>query len=174
MSEPSGDLWLAQATSDWRSALRIFDSSDHLTYCQTIAKYQQTVEKSVKAVFASVKDKGINLGPLGYDHDVAKKIAALKRLPQPTGKTGIQFIVNRVFTNADEINVLCALAPKKPAPGQLHARNTEYPFEIAAGLWEAPATKDVFSLTEVNQFRRTAEQTFTRASKAIDAIKRAP
>src|SRR5438874_6070000 len=35
------------------------------------------------------------------------------------------------------------------SPGGLHARNTEYPFELIAGNWTAPALNTVFSEPEV-------------------------
>ena len=72
VSEPSAKLWLIQVDSDLLAAHRVWDRSDERTFCQAAAKYQQATEKSVKAVFAAMKETGIVLPSLGYEHDLTR------------------------------------------------------------------------------------------------------
>jgi len=53
--------WIVQVESDFAVAEILFQKTDATTYCQAIAKYQQTVEKSVKAMVAAVNDLGSDL-----------------------------------------------------------------------------------------------------------------
>ena len=176
MSEPGAALWISQADSDWACVVKLFDPKDHRTFCQTIAKSQQTVEKSVKAIFASIKDRGINLGPMGYDHNLTTKFNALKRLPSPRNNREIQALVNNLLDDyrISEINFLCGFAPKAPAPGNIHARNTEYPYEVSPGTWTSPALMSSFSEQEVIRARQIAEYTFNGARQIVSTIPRLP
>jgi HEPN domain-containing protein len=48
--------WLRQAQSDRESAERVLDLGDEPTFCHGIAKFQQAVEKSIKALVAALRD----------------------------------------------------------------------------------------------------------------------
>ena len=51
------------------------------------------------------------------------------------------------------VSRLESLAPRAPAPGELHPRNTEYPFNDAPGGSTYPAAPDLFLVEEVNSFQ---------------------
>jgi HEPN domain-containing protein len=81
VAEASSDLWIRQAESDLLCAGRVLDPNDATTFCHSIAKCQQSVEKSIKALVAALRDAGIiNRGPT-YSHDLEREINILKRLP---------------------------------------------------------------------------------------------
>jgi hypothetical protein len=167
---------VSQAESDRQGAGRLYDPDDHRTYCQTIAKYQQMVEKSIKAIAAAVRDVGIVTFPLShyYKHDVDTLISALRHLPQPKDNREIQGRINRLLGeyHRAEIKALSELAPKKPGPRALHARNNEYPYETARGVWTAPALPDAFQLQEVERFRELAERIYEGTRQIVSALRR--
>jgi len=175
VSEPGAELWLLQAESDRLCAQKVWDQTDHRTYCQTLAKYQQMVEKSVKAVFAAMKDFGIvGLPNMGYNHDLAKLLDALSRMPKAQENKNLQMKVDGLLTHyhRGEIDAITQLAPKRPAqPGDLHRINTEYPYETAAGIWKAPASHDAFSLQQVNRFRILATYLHGGAKKIVSTLR---
>jgi hypothetical protein len=72
-----------------------------------------------------------------------------------------------------DINWLDGLAPKRPAPGELHGRNTEYPNQESAGAgWRAPAEADCFSLEEFERSRRLAHRLLRDCGDLVSAIER--
>lgn len=174
MSEPSAKLWLVQVESDLAAAERVRDEQDERTWCQALAKYQQAVEKSVKAVFAAMKDYGLGLPPLGYDHDVSKLISMMGKLPKAADKT-LQQHVDGLLTryHREEIAAISALAPRKPDArlGQLHRLNTEYPYEVSAGVWSAPAVAGTFSRKQLDRFGSLAIYLFAGACKIVSALR---
>jgi len=176
VNEPNAGLWLLQAESDRLCAQKVWADGDYRLYCQVIAKYQQIVEKSVKAVFASIKDFGIaGLPGLGYSHDLAKLVDALSRLPKSRGTNDIQMKVNGLLTNyhRQEILAISRLAPKRPvSAGELHRQNTEYPYETAAGVWIAPASPEAFTARQLERFRILAEYVFGGAKKIVSTLRR--
>lgn len=182
MCNPPARLWVSQMDSDRLAARRVYDDGDHRTYCQAIAKHQQTVEKSVKAIAAALCEAGILRGDHSehyYAHDVATLISVIQRLPSPKGKRREQLLdlVCRLLGayNASQIQVLSDLAPKgRPPAAQLHQRNTEYPYETALGVWTAPALPDTFTTTEVQRFSELAERIYEGARQIVSAARRLP
>ncbi|MGB7160911.1 MAG: hypothetical protein WBD40_22810 [Tepidisphaeraceae bacterium] len=174
MPEAGAHLWISQADSDRFAAERVLDPAQHRTYCQTIAKYQQVVEKSIKSIAAGYRDRLLLSVPIGYSHDVARIASALRRPARPQDPADIQHHVNRLLTEhvVNEIKALDGLAPRRPPPGGLHARNTEYPFETIAGAWIAPALQDVFSINDVNRFRQLADRVYREAKEIVSALRR--
>ena len=174
MAEAGGHLWISQADSDWTAAGRVFQPDEPRTYCQAISKYQQVVEKSVKAVAASLRDRFISSMPIGYNHEVAKIASGLRRAGRPNDPFDIQSRVNRLFADhvVREVKVLDALAPRKPALGALHGRNTEYPYETIAGLWTVPALSGAFDRGDVKRFQDLATEVFTGAKQIVSALRR--
>lgn len=176
MPDPGADLWLSQADSDRHGATRLFSAVDYRTYCQTIAKYQQTVEKSVKAIAAAVHDAGIVSLPTShyYKHDVDTLISALRHLPKPRDNRDIQYRIDRLLNehHRSEIRALCGLAPKKPVPGAIHARNSEYPYETAPGTWTTPARAGSFALHEVERFRQLSDRLYEGTRQIVSALRR--
>lgn len=176
MPNPSANFWVSQADSDLHGANRLYDVADHRTYCQTLAKYQQTVEKSIKAIAAAITDVGIPAVDSAhyYRHNVDKLISVLQRLPKPQDNREIQGHVDKVMNDyyRSEIKALSELAPKRPAPGALHARNTEYPYEIAPGVWTAPALLGSFNEHEVERFKQLAEHVYQGTRQVVSALRR--
>jgi HEPN domain-containing protein len=175
MPEAGANLWVSQADSDRLAANRLYDKADHRTFCQTIAKYQQVVEKSVKAIAAAVRDAGIVSLPQThyYKHPVDKLISALRHHDWSEDDRGIQGRINRLLNDSCclEVRSLSDLAPRKPSPGSLHARNTEYPYEIAAGQWTAPALLNSFSIKDVERFGQLAERIYQGTREIVSAIR---
>jgi len=169
-------LWISQAHSDLYCAKRVYDQKDHRSYCQTLAKYQQTVEKSVKAVFAAARDKGLIGAPIGYSHNVEKLISVLGRLPRVRDNRSVQARINALLHdhNRNEIMLLCALAPRKPVPGGIHVRNTEYPYETTPGNWIAPVDQEAFGLGDVQRFGQLAERIYEGSKTLSRLIEKGP
>ncbi len=176
MPEPSARLWLNQALSDHHAATRLLDVEDCATYCQAISKYQQVVEKSVKAIVAAVRDVGIRAINTGYMHEVEKLVSALVLLPKAKGPTNLKDQIKALLNEGrrGEIRALCALAPKRPGPGELARRNTEYPFQRPDGSWIAPHEEGAFDLSDVERFRSLASRIIEGAAKIISAVDRLP
>lgn len=175
MAEASGWLWLRQAQADLEAAGHILQPVVASTYCQAISKYQQTVEKSVKALAAILRDAQMANIPIGFKHDVETQVSMLLRLPRPRASRDIQNIIHSLFDQSTrgDIKALGLLAPKAPAPGQLFQRNTEYPYQDAQGTWHVPAEEDAFVLAEVERFKRLAHRGYDGISRIMSAIERA-
>jgi hypothetical protein len=175
MPDAGAHLWISQADSDRLAALRLYDPADHRTYCQVISKYQQIVEKIVKALAVAARDAGIvTLGGM-YKHDLEKMITGLRLMPPSKTPLSIRDRVGRVLDSywVGEIKALTSLAPKRPAgPGILHARNTEYPFETGPGVWTAPALPESFDPGDVERYRRVAEKVYRDLREIISAVER--
>lgn len=167
--------WFTQASSDVASASRVLDRTNPSTYCQAIAKCQQTVEKGVKSVIAALGEAGVLQMRIGRDHGVERFVQALGRLPRRPENQNIQATMDWWLDERwrAEIHAIDALVPRYPAPGALAAVNTEYPFQVADASWRAPAESDTFELGDVDRFLRLAQHVHVGASKVRSAIKRA-
>ena len=176
MAKASGELWSRQAQSDLDAANRMLDIGDASTYCHALAKYQQSVEKSIKSIITTLRDAGIISKEPGWSHEVEKDVSALIHLPSsPTirdTQTRIKGLLNDF--RRGEIRALCALAPKRPAPGELFRRNTEYPYQKSQDEWTIPSSTDAFTLNEVRRFEKIAHHICIESSKLITALRRAP
>jgi len=178
VAEAPPRVWLDQAISDWAASKRAGDPTDASTYCQIIGKQQQAVEKAVKAVLAALREKGFIGVPTPHGHAVEREVNhilnAIRRLPSSKKTTDLRQHLQNLFNDktADEINSLCALAPKWPAPGKLFPRNTEYPFEHATNTWSAPTHVGVFNESELNRFTHLAAVVVGRAGKIVSAAER--
>lgn len=155
MNNPSAKQWLAQAKSDLACAERCLIPGDAATYCHAIAKYQQAVEKAIKALVVA-----LNLMEPTRDHEVTEELKELGQFSlNPRGKANKAYAkeVKRLFDrggNRPRIRELVQLSPKYPAAGAMARRNTEYPFQNVAGEWKIPADAEIFSTEELNQFRQ--------------------
>jgi HEPN domain-containing protein len=167
--------WFTQACSDVASAKRVLDRKDSGTYCQAIAKCQQTVEKGVKSVVAALDEARVVQMRIGRDHGVERFVQVLRRLPRRPENQGIQGTIDWWLDERwrAEIHAIDALVPRFPAPGALAALNTEYPFQAPDASWRAPAESGTFNLESVERFLRLAEHVHVGASKVRSAIKRA-
>jgi hypothetical protein len=176
MPDSLAALWVSQADSDRHAASRVYDPSEDRTFCQAIAKYQQTVEKSIKAIAAAVNDAGVaTIAPSHYyNHDVDRLISALRHLPRPKDRREIVGLISGLLNEwlRLEIKALSDLAPKRPSPGALHLRNSEYPYETAAGNWTAPALPGAFSTQEVGRFLSLADRVYEGTRRIVSALRR--
>src|SRR2546423_97184 len=114
---------LRQVASDLAAADRVYDAASAGTYCQVIAKFQQAVEKSIKALVAALAYRGhLSMGT-GYSHNPEKLMSALVHLPGSKKDKGVQTIQQHVDHALSpyrwgEIRALCSLVPTRPDPGQ--------------------------------------------------------
>ncbi|MCP4247291.1 MAG: HEPN domain-containing protein [bacterium] len=178
MAEAPARAWLRQVASDYAAARRVFDSANQATFCHTIGKYQQVVEKAVKALLAAMREQGVLDVRTPRAHNVDGLIAALIRLPRRRAER--RELQNQVLAllnefRRGEIHALGALAPRWPGPGELFPRNTEYPFQLNESTWQAPSDGGVFQLAkDVQRFERLARHVHVGVSRLIDAIQLAP
>jgi len=142
--------------------------------CHSIAKHQQTVEKSVKAIVAALSERGIIRVATGFRHTVERLVSALVHLPHSPGNKDLQGRIHGLLNehHRAEIDALCLLAPKRPDPGQLARRNTEYPYQNADGSWRAPADDGSFREAEVDRFRRLAYRIHGGSCRIVSAASR--
>lgn len=175
MGEAGARLWISQADSDLWAASRLYVPTEARSYCQAISKYQQVVEKSVKALAAAMRDRFILVISIGYDHKTERIVSALRQLRSPAA-WDIHQHVNKLLKDSTirEIKALDALAPKRPSPAQLHAKNTEYPYETIAGNWTAPALPNAFSTREVIRFQHLAQRIYVGAKEIVVTLGLAP
>ena len=176
MLDPPAHLWLSQAHSDFCAAKRVYQADDDSTYCQAIAKYQQVVEKSVKALATGLQDAKIAQVSRShyYKHDVERLAQAIRHSLAPKNVNEIHSKVAELFNEhyREEIRILSSFAPHRPPPGAPHQRNTEYPFQNANGDWTAPAIPKSFNSQEVTRFKDLAVRIWQRCNKIISALPR--
>jgi hypothetical protein len=152
--------WLTQARSDYVTAEREFQWAAEQrppVLCHAVAKYQQALEKFIKAIVSALRDAGVvGVHPVGYDHHVQNHLRLLRRIPGGAAGRSIQNHLTK-FLNRDTLHGISTLedfAPRRPAPGAPHERNTEYPYNVPGGDWTCPAVPDSFSLAEVQEFKK--------------------
>jgi hypothetical protein len=169
VDEPTA--WLYQAIADRQAAERFIADEVGTGRCHAIAKWQQTVEKAVKALVSALHDAGILGAGVRTRHEVAPYVRMLIRLPRATGNRTIQHLLHGLLDQSTQagIRALDGLAPQLPP-----RRNTEYPFPDALGQWSYPAAEGVFSPAEVQQFRTLAYRVLDGAERIVSAIRRRP
>jgi hypothetical protein len=164
--------WMQQAESDLRAAKRLDNHAAASTRCQAISKYQQCVEKSIKAVLDRLF--AARLVGQGSDrlHRVSRYATVLGRFPATPDNRALLNQLNRLFTEnvVDQINLLDSLVPAYPAPGAAAARNHEYPFQDVAGDWHAPSDEDAFTVGEMKRIRNCAGLLVPRLRKILEAL----
>ena len=177
MPDPGPRLWVSQADADLHASKLVYDVADHRTYCQSISKHQQTVEKSIKAIAAALRDADITKvkDKHYYDHNVKKLIEALLHAPMSKDHREVLGQIMGLLNNWQRLQIdeLSALAPKKPSPGELHRRNTEYPYEKAPGDWTAPALLESFTPHDVVRFLQLACRICQGTKNIVKALRRA-
>jgi HEPN domain-containing protein len=180
MPDCSARLWISQADSDFHVATLLnAQGGGDRAYCQTIAKCQQAVEKSIKAVAAGLRDAQMLYvkNRSDYDHDVDEILSAMERLEYSARKKYYQEHLSKIMGGyySGEIKALSSLAPRKPDQhNPLHARNTEYPYEIQQGLWTAPAAKGAFTIEDVQRFFPLADRVHDNCKKMVSVLDRLP
>ncbi len=165
------EAWLKQVESDFAAAEAVFNPGKASTYCQSISKYQQVVEKSVNVIDAVLREQGILFQRAKAEHYPLKMINRLVRLSLRR-ESDLATNMQRLFTrwNAD-IYDLCDLAPALPLEGELYQRNTEYPFQNEDGTWTAPADTDSFTAAQVQRFSIVAKNLRKEAQLIVTAAR---
>ena len=124
------EAWLTQVESDFAAAIAVFDQQNFSSYCQTISKYQQVVEKSINVIDAVLREQGVLQGRVKAEHYPLKMINRLVSLSQ---RQYLDLAANmqRIFHGRwyADIYDICQLAPKLPSVGQRYQQNTEYPYQ---------------------------------------------
>jgi hypothetical protein len=163
--------WHCQASADRQAAERFVADEEGTGRCHAIAKWQQTVEKAVKALVSALHDAGILGAGVRPMHEVERYVAALIRLPRAAGNRTIQQLLHGLLDQNTRagIRALDGLAPQLPP-----RRNTEYPFQDAPGQWTYPAAEGVFSEQEVEQFRALAHRILDGAGRIVSSLRRRP
>src|SRR5436305_1966150 len=77
--------WICQARADWQAAERFGADESGTGRCHAIAKWQQTVEKAVKALVSSLHGAGILGAGIRPRHEVERYVGTLIRLPRAPG-----------------------------------------------------------------------------------------
>ena len=124
MSNGIHRFWLSQAHSDLAASGRVLIPNDSSTYCQAISKYQQAVEKTVKALGEALDSTGIMTLPSKYyyRHDVSEMAKAMLPLVMTGSHAVLPSIQNILhFRAIQEITKLCSLAPARPQLVLCHA-----------------------------------------------------
>jgi HEPN domain-containing protein len=164
--------WMRQAESDHRAARRVDDQANPAMRCQAISKYQQCVEKSVKAVLDKLHAAGLIRAGSDRGHKVARYISVLTRFPTTQDSQDLLKQMQRLFTPAvvEQIKLLDLLVPEYPSAGALARRNHEYPFQDAAGNWHAPSDRNSFTAGEVKRIRHCATILIGGLRRILDAL----
>jgi HEPN domain-containing protein len=165
--------WLIQARADLTCAEHVLGSQDPARYCHVLAKYQQAVEKAIKGLIAALRDAGVLAIEIGYGHGIERFLKVLVKLPHAAENKEVQASIRQRLDPKvrGDIRALDALAPKRPAPGALPARNTEYPFR-QGDEWRAPAEAETFSAADVERFRALAHRIVPACERTVSAIER--
>ena len=161
------EAWMLQVRSDLAAGHAVFSGSNPATYCQSIAKYQQAVEKAIKAMVAALNESGVSIVTVGADHYPQKQIDALLLIKRAVSRELISHI-HSIFSGhrLGEVRALCLLAPALPP-----RRNTEYPFPDGAGGWNAPAAEGIFHTEEVYRFRALAGDLVPLVGRFVQAAR---
>lgn len=162
--------------ADWKAAEQFAAVQEAAVRCHAIAKWQQGVEKAIKALVAALRESGVLNIQIGYRHEVARFISVLIRLPRAAGNRTIQHHLHGLLdqNNRAAIKDLDALAPRRPPPGERPRRNTEYPFVDTNGQWTYPAAEEVFSQAEIQRFRALTHRIVDKVGRMVSAIRRGP
>lgn len=167
--------WVFQAKSDLAAAQAVYREADSSTYCQAIAKYQQTVEKSVKGMIAALQELGLSGFQFGGGHSLdpeMKHLDTLRRKPDLAASSA--GIINQIVAgHGADITQLCALAPSMRSTAHGFPRNTEYPFnDSSVEGWTAPSVDGVYTREEVSKAHRTAWRVHHSVARLVSSLRR--
>ncbi len=165
--------WLDQSQSDLAASIRVLDRSDGTTYCHAIAKAQQAVEKSIKGLMTVLRHNEIVSVTVGWKHDVERFMTILVRLAGVRNRGEIGAMIANAFDQETrgDIRAIDRLVPKRPPPGSLPSRNTEYPYQ-AHGVWHAPSESDSFTWEEVRRFQALAHHVVGRCRQIASVVEK--
>lgn len=167
---------MTQAKSDWKTAeLLLATGADA---CQLVAKYQQTVEKSVKALAVALTRADIAVYHVGSAHDVVRIASSIQAAAPAWSREykELKEMLLKAFArhHLEIIKQLDAIVPQYPAKGQLARRNSEYPFQQVAGdVWCVPCASTTFTKGEMKRFAATAGVIVRMTGELVSALGRA-
>ncbi len=163
--------WIRQAESDLQAGKKLDIPDRPSTFCQALSKYQQAVEKSVKGLASVLHEGGVLSAGLSKKHAVASLFSAILKIPRSEDNRDYMEKLERVFAGSRQqyLKELDDLAPIYPAPGKLHAKNHEYPFQDASGDWHSPCDDNAFTSGEMKRFRVIANQ-ISNLGKIVKAL----
>ncbi len=173
--------WVIQAHSDLVAADTVFNQQEDSTYCQAISKYQQAVEKSVKAIVAGLAElgtAGVVIGDVTSRHTLDHELRVLEAVQRKKRDIDTASVsrISAILTDKQRLKTkaLCGYAPKWPPPGQPFPMNTEYPFhlDVAQDEWTAPAASGSFSLEAVKGAQQLAWPLYRRTKTTVDLLRR--
>jgi len=164
--------WMRQAESDLRTAIRVDNAADARTHCQAISKYQQCVEKAMKAVLDKLFAASLIAQGSDHRHRVARYAAVLSGFPATRDNRQLLNQLRRLFTQSvlEQVAFLDSLVPAYPTGGALAGRNHEYPFQDATADWHAPADEDAFTVEEIKRIRKCAGLLVPQLRRILDAL----
>jgi hypothetical protein len=172
------EAWVLQAKSDLAAARRVLREDDPTTFCQAIAKYQQVVEKSVKAMIAAINELGVAgtiltiSGRHTLEHEV-NQLDGLRRKKPGLDDASVDVIDRLLTRHKNAIGRLCSLAPKLPGAGSAYPVNTEYPFNDASpGGGTAPAAPETCVLRDVLEAQKRAWPLHHSAARFASSLRR--
>ena len=172
MSLPAA--WMVQARSDYRAAQLLDNRQDPTTRCQAIAKYQQCVEKSVKAILDKLHAAGIVTQGSDSKHPVERYIKTFARAPRGANNRNLLNQLSTLFTPTVTagVKLLDSLVPQFQKPPLPQRRNHEYPYQDAALNWHAPAEATAFGAGEVKRIRHCAGSVMNGLPRLLVAFDR--
>jgi len=171
--------WLQQAISDLHAGDReraVVQKVATLPPCHAVGKYQQCVEKAIKAIIVALREAGFTNWQIGCGHEVTDYFSMLFRISRAGGGKNILQTFGQLLDGNTRaaIKSLESLAPRWPAPGAQFPRNTEYPFQDPSGSWTYPAMTGTFSTTELADSQRLAHRVDWGVQRILSAIARTP
>jgi hypothetical protein len=164
--------WMNQARSDYRAAQRLDNHQDPTTRCQAIAKYQQCVEKLIKAILDKLHAAGLATHGSDSKHPVARYAQTFALIPRAKGNRNLLNQLSAVFTTSvvDGVKLLDSLVPKYVQPPLPQRRNHEYPYQDAAFGWHAPAEATAFSTGEMRRIRGCTGRLMNGLTRILSAL----
>jgi hypothetical protein len=167
LEQPPFNCWFLQALSDFECAEILYRNRARLAPCHAVAKYQQSVEKGVKALACWVMETypAIELR-IGFEHQVNRLISQIRSLSLKHDTQALVALKSFLESHQrSEIEALMSLAPKRPASGARPQRNTEYPFRDANDVWLSPCEPTAFSDNDLDRYRAIADVTLKKANE---------
>lgn len=152
-----------------------------------VAKYQQCVEKALKAAVVALRRKHVFAAStfpapttssyIPWGHKVAPLVTAIRSLPQNRARSTIAIAVRslqrllhgkRMYRRIVELDALAPGKPKGTPP--LHLLNTEYPFETAPDVWRPSCSPLAFHRTSVIRWAKVATDIVDGIDRTIPSL----
>lgn len=143
--------------------------------CHALAKYQQAVEKALKALTISLRVRWKWEVYPGRRHRAEPLILTLVRFPRSSiGHRDVQGQLSKFFDPGlrSEVRRLDELAPSWPDEGMPHLRNTEYPYNDPVEGWLPPCEPAAFSPAETEDHASVSSRVVRRSAQWISSIER--